>query len=205
MIDNKLSWGLHINEIIPKPNKGCYAIRSVKPFISFEALRMIYFSSVHSITSYGIIFWSTSTNSKIIFTIQERIIRVMNSDRKDSCHELLKKLYICPFYSQYIFSILLFVVRNRGSFKTNSDVHNLNTRTNYDLHSPTVNLTLFQKGVCYLGIKIYNHLPLNLKKLSCDISKFKSALKTFLLNKLLLLLRPILHLEMSNGLSSVNY
>ena len=82
----------------------------------------------------------------------------MNSDIKDSC-ALFKKLYILPFYSQYIFSILLFVVRNRGLFRTNSDVHNFNIRTNFDLHSPTANLTLFQKRICYSGIKMYKHLP----------------------------------------------
>jgi hypothetical protein len=86
-----------------------------------------------------------------------------------------------PLSSQYIFSILLFVVRNRGLFKTTLDVYNFNTRTNYDLHPPTVNLTLFKKGVCYSGIKIYNYLPLSLKQLSCDINKCKSALKKFLL------------------------
>jgi hypothetical protein len=145
MIDNKLSRGLHIYEIMPKLNTACYAIRSIKTFISFEAVRMIYFSSVHSVMSYGLIFWGTSTNSEIIFKIKKRIIRViMNSDSKDSCHEF-KKLYILPFYSQYIFSILLFFIRYKGLFKTNSDVHNINTRTNYDLHPPTANLTLFQK------------------------------------------------------------
>jgi hypothetical protein len=33
VIDNNLSWGFHIDEIIPKLNKACYVIRSVKPFI----------------------------------------------------------------------------------------------------------------------------------------------------------------------------
>jgi hypothetical protein len=105
----------------------------------------------------------------------------MNYDSIDSCHELFKKLFMLPFYFQYIFSMLMFVVRNRGLFKTNSDVHNFNTRTNYDLHFTTVNLTLLQKGICYSGIKIYNHLPFSLKKLSYDINKFKSALKNFFL------------------------
>ena len=98
-----------------------------------------------------------------------------------STGELFKKLCVLPLHSQYIFSILLFVVKNRGLFKTNFDVHKFNTRFNYDLHLPTAKLTVFQKGVYYSGIKIYNHLPLHLKQLSYDINKFKSALKRFLL------------------------
>ena len=78
----------------------------------------------------------------------------MNSNSKDSCRDLLKKLCILPLHYQYIFSILLFVVKNRALFKTNFDVHKFNTRSNYDLHLPTAKLTIFQKGVCYSGIKI---------------------------------------------------
>jgi hypothetical protein len=40
---------------------------------------------------------------------------------------------------------------------------------------------VFQKGVWYSGTKIYNHLPPALKQLSYNISKFKTALKIFLL------------------------
>jgi hypothetical protein len=75
----------------------------------------------------------------------------------------------------------MFVVKNKDFFKTNSDVHSFNTRSNHDLHFPVAKLTVFQKGVWYSGIKIYNHLPPALKKLSHDIPKFKVALKRFLL------------------------
>jgi hypothetical protein len=65
----------------------------------------------------------------------------------------------------------------------NSDVHTCNTRFNQNLHLPPVNLTLiltvFQKGEGYSGIKLYNHLPLNLKQLSYD-PKFKEAFKKIL-------------------------
>jgi hypothetical protein len=49
-------------------------------------------------------------------------------------------------------------------------------RFNHDLHFPVVNLTIFQKGVWYSGVKLYNHLPSALKQLSYDISEFKVAL-----------------------------
>jgi hypothetical protein len=168
--------------MIPKLNKAAYVIRSLKPLLSPESLKMVYFSTVQSVILYGIIFWGISGHSKIIFKIQKRIIRIiMNSDDKTSCRELLKKLYILPLQSQYIFSLLTFVVKNRGFFKMNSDVHNFNTRYNHNLHIPTANLTLFQNRVWYSGIKIYNHLPATLKQRSYDIFKFKTALKRFLL------------------------
>jgi hypothetical protein len=90
--------------------------------------------------------------------------------RRDSCPDLFKKVYIPPLQSQYIFYLLMFVVKNKDFFKMNSDVHSFNTRSHYDLHIPAANLAVFQKGVCYAGINIYNLLPPTLKQLSYDIS-----------------------------------
>ena len=75
----------------------------------------------------------------------------------------------------------MFFVKNKNFFKTNSDVHSFNTRSIHDLHIPVANLTVFQKGVWYSGIKIYNHLLQTLKQLSYHILKFKVALKSFFL------------------------
>jgi len=86
----------------------------------------------------------------------------------------------------------MFVVKNKGLFKMNSDSHSFNTRFNYDLHVPVANLAVFQKGVRYSGIKIYKHLPLTLKKLSHDIPKFKVALKRCLLTNYFTHLRNII-------------
>jgi hypothetical protein len=73
---------------------------------------------------------------------------------------------------------LLLRIKN---FKTNLEVHGLNTRSNHDLHFPVANLSVFQKGVCYSGIKLFNHLPLPLKQLPNDIPKFRASLKRVLL------------------------
>jgi hypothetical protein len=64
IIDSNLSWKQHIDDIIPKLNKARFAIRSVKPFMSLEVMRLIYFSYFHPVLSYGIIFWGNSVHSK---------------------------------------------------------------------------------------------------------------------------------------------
>jgi hypothetical protein len=78
----------------------------------------------------------------------------------------------------------MFTIKYRGKFvKTNSEVHGINTRFNYDLHFSVVNLSIFQRGVSYSGVKLFNHLPLALKQLTNEIYKFKVDLKRFLLIK----------------------
>jgi hypothetical protein len=139
---------------------------------------MVYFSVFHSVILYGVTFWAISTYSKIIFKIQKRVIRIItNSSNKDSCRDLFKKLNILPLQSQYLLTLLMSMVKNKELFKMNMEVHNFNTRSNHDLHLPMANLTVFQKGVWYSSIKVYNHLPANIKQLSNNKSKFKIALK----------------------------
>jgi hypothetical protein len=55
-LDNTLSWKNHIDAIMPKLSSACFAVRAVKPFLSQEALKMVYFSYFHSIMPYGLIF-----------------------------------------------------------------------------------------------------------------------------------------------------
>jgi len=38
---------------------------------------------------------------------------------------------ILPLTSQYIFSLLVFVNKNRGLFLSNSEIHDINTTTTY--------------------------------------------------------------------------
>src|SRR5215510_15867548 len=96
-LDTTLNWKHHISELIPRLNRACYAIRSIKLSMSLNVLRSTYFSYAHSIMSYGLIFWGNSTDSDDVFKIQKRIIRIiMNSNKNASCRELFKILSILP-------------------------------------------------------------------------------------------------------------
>jgi len=96
----------------------------------------------------------------------------------------------------------MFVVKNKYLIKSNFDVNDLNTRYNSDVHLPTVNLTIFQKGFFYLGIKMYNHLPQSLKELSHDVRWFRLAMKRILLKTPSILWRNILVVNLMSDLVS---
>jgi len=57
----------------------------------------------------------------------------------------------------------------------------INARRKNDLHLPQVSLAMYQKGVYYSGIKIFNALPKAIKDISRKTKKFKIALKHYLL------------------------
>jgi hypothetical protein len=77
-------------------------------------------------------------------------------------------------------SLLMFVVQNKNFFLTNNENHNLDTRQRNSLYLPQANLTIYQKGVYYSGIKIFNNLPLEITNVAGNQKKFRTALKKFL-------------------------
>jgi hypothetical protein len=105
----------------------------------------------------------------------------MNMNKRDSCHEIFKQLNILPLQSQYIFSILIFISKNRELFRFDSEIHDISTRYNSNLHLPSTTLTLFQKGTFYSESRVFNHLPSNIKDLLHNEKQFKSVLKKYLL------------------------
>jgi len=133
IIDSSLLWKDHIIELKSELNKACYAIRAIKPFMSLDAMEMIYYSYVQSVMSYGVTFWGNSHLSGNIFKVQKRIIRIItNAGKRDSCCQLYKQLQILPLPSLYIFSLLFFVNKNRSLFLSNSEIHDRNIRYNHN-------------------------------------------------------------------------
>jgi len=180
-IDCTLSWREHILHLTPKLNKAYHAIRTIKLFMSQNVLRTVYFPYFHSVMSYGIIFCGNPhiTNS---FKIQKRIIRIItNKGNRASRENLFKQPQILTLPSQYIFSLLTFVAKNRDLFSSNNEIHYINTRLNYILHLPTTNLTVVQKGVLLSASKFYNYLPIHIKSLSKHFKQLKYKVYPFLL------------------------
>ena len=74
----------------------------------------------------------------------------------------------------------VFFIGNQEKIQTNSSVHNINTRNKHNLHRPVANLSCFQKGASYSGIRIFNSLPRSITNLKNEKTQFKVALKMFL-------------------------
>jgi hypothetical protein len=147
-INYTLSWKTHIDNILPKLCLACSAMRSVKPYVPNQMLKVIYYS-FHSIMSYGIIFWGHSATSVRVFRLQKRIIRIMTESKsRNSCRKLFINLKILPLPSVYIYYLLLFVIkRNKELFTTNNEIHTFCTRQHQNFHQPSSNLTKYQTGV----------------------------------------------------------
>jgi hypothetical protein len=163
ILDNTLSWKKDIEQIV---GKMFSALRNIKSVVSQDTLKKYI---LHSLLSYGIIFWGNSPYAKKIFIIQKKSIRIItNSKPRDSCKQLFKNLKIMTMYSQYIYSLILHTVNNKHLYTLNSEIHKYRTSYNNDLHLPIANLTKYTEGPCFSAIKMYNHLPEYIKSLSSD-------------------------------------
>ena len=90
-LDNTLFWRIRIGTITPKLSSASFALRVVKPFLSLDSLKMIYYSYFHSVMTYGLIFWGNSHHSNIIFRLQKRIIRIIVGIRgRDHVENILR-------------------------------------------------------------------------------------------------------------------
>jgi hypothetical protein len=116
-IDSPLNWKNHTDQIVPKLSAACYMVRQMYRTCNNNTLKSIYFAYFHSTASYGIILGGNSSNSKKIFTLQTRIIRIMvGAHPRTSCRRLLKKLEILTVPSQYIYLLMSFFIENQENF-----------------------------------------------------------------------------------------
>jgi hypothetical protein len=151
-------------------------MRCIKPFISLNTLKNTYYSVV-----YGLPFWGNSPHSIKIFRMQKRKTRIMiGCKSRVSCRNLFRRPEILPFYLNTSFHFLLFVVRNKNLFILNSEYHTKSTRQFSNFYQPVSNLTIYQRGVYNVGIKIFNNLSPYIKNISKNIRKFEICLKQFL-------------------------
>jgi len=180
-INSTLSWRMHVDHLTTTISTPCNVIRSIKPLISHETLLLIYHTLFHKVRSYGIIFLANSCHSIQIFQMHKRVIRIiMGCGTRESCRILFKKLKILPLTSQYLLSLLIFVVNYTDKFFINSEIHNINTRQNSNFHLTSANLDIYQKVAYCSGSKVFNSLPFNVKKFSNNPRSFKTAVKQFL-------------------------
>jgi hypothetical protein len=82
---------------------ACYALRNIKHVVPIDTLRVTYFTHIHSIISFGITFWGSSSYVNKAFILQKKIIRTITNTRpRDSRKEVYKSMEIITLCSQYI-------------------------------------------------------------------------------------------------------
>jgi hypothetical protein len=101
----------HIEQLLNKMCTACCALRNIKHTVPIDTLRVICFTHMHSVISYGIIFWGSSSYASKVFILQKKNIKIITNTRlRDSCREVFKSMEMMTLYSQYIYSLVLYTI-----------------------------------------------------------------------------------------------
>ena len=102
---------------------------------------------------------------------------------KTYCKPLFQSLGIMTITSQYSISLIKFLLKNQEKFTSNTEVHNISMRNKLKLHKTISILILYQKGVYYMSIRIFNKLPDCIARLVENKRSFISTLRQYLTSK----------------------
>jgi hypothetical protein len=125
-----------------------------------NTLKSAYFVYIHSTMKHGISFWGNSSDGKMIFTLEKKIVRLMAGvNPRNSCKNRFKKLKILTLPCENIISLMDFIVNNQEHFQTNCTIHSVNTKNKNLFHRPIAKISCFLKNAYYADIKIFNTPP----------------------------------------------
>ena len=168
-----------------------YKLKNTFPQIT---LKQLYFALIHPLLLYGIITWGStfSTHLHRLQILQNKAVRaVVGAHYHDSAKPILVNLQILQIDDLFKIEIAIFVFKwNRNSvpiffsnfFKKTSDVSKRITRQSTkssNLYYPRYRSNRLRRSIKYQGVKVWNSIPENIKKLSENL--FKKQLKEYFL------------------------
>lgn len=181
-LENSLNWETHVGNLGKQLASVCYAIYKLKRVTNLDIVLNYYYAHFQSKLRYGVLLWGASTHCNKIFRLQKLAIRNMfGLSRRTSCRSYFSTQRILTLTGLYVFEMALYVRSNINSFIKNTNFHKYNTRNKNDLCIPIHDLSTFERSPVYMGIKIYNYLPIVIKNVT-SVGLFKTELLKFLQN-----------------------
>jgi hypothetical protein len=151
-------------------------MRSIKPFVSPNTLKTVYYCYFNAIISYGLPLWGKAPLDIKIFKMQKRIelwwVVTIGSHIGISSEGW-------EFYHWYIyiFLLMLFVVENKNFFTLNSAIYTKITRQINNFYQPTTNFSnvlrdtvlLWSSGVWRVYPSAFLHRVTLCKNYACHL------------------------------------
>ncbi|KAG8242784.1 hypothetical protein J6590_108760 [Homalodisca vitripennis] len=181
-LDSKLTWKHHTDALCARLSRVIFLLKKLKTCTSCSLLMKAYFALFHSHLLYGTFLWGNSGGAKEVFLCQKKALRIMfNFNVTDSCKPLFIKHSILTVPSIYILQSLMYVKENLDLFKLRRSKHDYCTRQRDLIDLKHARLTKTQHAYSYIGIKLFNKLPMSAKDVTCK--NFKNVVIKWLKEK----------------------
>jgi len=201
-LDPNLNYSDHAQRIIKKISSALYVLRKAKNFLTKNAIKLLYYSLIHSHIIYAIQVWSSCSPALIskIYKLQKQCVRIINRSKYNAHTEpIFKSLNILPvpdlilffriqFMQKFSFGLLpksftstwtTFAARNLNL----NNLHNYPLRNSDNLFIPISRLATLEKHPLYLLPKIWSDFEDPIKFIRNKI-EFNMKLKRYLIDKL---------------------
>ena len=195
LIDDKLNWKMHINDISGKISRGIAIIVKARKLINTESLKCLYYSFIYPYLTYGNQIWGSTYKSNLekIYVLQKKAMRIITGS-PPRCHSepLFKNLGLLKLEDINTYLIGMFMYRIykgyvpsllQGIFTSNEDYHNYSTRQACHLHLPLVHTDLGKFSIKYRGALVWNDILQSGISLDCSEPCFKKSLKRMFIEK----------------------
>lgn len=192
-LDRKLVWTPNIESLCSKLSSAIYVIKKIKSITNTETARVAYFALFNSLLTYGICIWgySSENNMKKVLILQKRAIRILSeSNQRDSCRPIFKKMKIQTAVAIFVIEVVMYVAKKEIPKLKNA--HNYQTRNRHNYNVIPHRLSLFEKSPAYIGKKIFNILPEEIK-FSTDIKQLKKKLCNWLIEESFYSIKEVIH------------
>ena len=194
IIDERLTWKEHINDICCKLSKSVGALYRLKQFIPKQILLTLYNTMILPYITYCNIVWGHCaiylTNRILI--LQKRAVRIISNSHPLTKttplfhkYSILRVTEICEIQTAN-FMFLFFKGNLPNTFSDilsyDSPAYRCNTRSSTNLRLPLMKYNFSHTTIKYTGPKCWNHIPANLKTCT-TLSSFKRKYKSFIFNR----------------------
>lgn len=181
IVDKNLKFIEHIERLKSRLASACFAVRITTSELGYSLARVVYFSLVDSVLRYGVAFWGFCPGYAFhsVFVLQKRAIRYLhNKKRREHCRPLFLSSRILTLTCLFILETVCLVHKKYGGV-----VYGVRaTRQSGRLPLPIPKSSLTKNSLIYESLKMYNHLPTELKGIS-NLRLFRKSIVKLLEGK----------------------
>ena len=181
MIDCHLKWDIHINYLISKLRYTTYRFKYLSRLLSINQMRTLYYALIESHITYGIVAWGAAANSYIknLEIVQKCILKIIyHKTNTYPTNELYSETNI--FDPRQLFFLTVITRQQKHKNKLVNIEHNYNTRYRQNAsHLPKPEKNILLRSYIYLGPKLYNLIPHEMKQIN-SLNLFKNKLRKWM-------------------------
>jgi len=172
MIDDKLEWKCHFENLYKNLVKRSSTFKFIKNYVPHKCKKQLYYAYVYSRIIYGVEIYGAANKYLLnkLQRLQSKILKILyNKDWYTPTNDLHKSLSVLKVDDIMKLFVLKFVHACKtgeipdifkGYYRKRNEIHNLNTRNKDKFEIPLCKSVYYgQRSLKYIGAKLYNELP----------------------------------------------